>query len=1091
MDELFAFTKSKRSHDATRYDDDHQPQRAAKKQATPRPPPQPLQPPRSADANPAAASADAAPAAVAVASASASAAAAASAVESGPSAPPLKSCKHEVAMPAGAEPTDDMRALVVPAGREPARSYKFELDPFQKAAVASIEREESVLVSAHTSAGKTVCAEYAIAVSLRDKQRVIYTSPIKALSNQKYRELSEEFGDVGLMTGDYTINIDASCLVMTTEILRSMLYRGSEVMREVKWVIFDEVHYMRDRERGVVWEEVIILLPHSVRYVFLSATIPNAPQFADWIAYLHQQPCHVVYTDYRPTPLQHYLFGAGSNGFHLVVNEKSQFQPAAFEKATTSLGKGEGARATAEFSRRGKGGGKGGGGGRGGGRGGKGGDKSDCYKLVKTIVKRNMQPLIVFAFGKKMVETLARQMGPLELNTAEERESVSAIFENAVQTLSEDDQTLPQVTQMLPLLQRGVAVHHSGLLPLLKELVEILFQEGLVKLLFATETFAMGLNMPAKTVIFADLSKFDGSTFRCLTSGEYIQMSGRAGRRGLDDRGSVITMVDQATDLEAVREMLRGSADELNSRFHLSYNMLLNCNRMETADIELLISKSFRTFQLQSEVPALEERMLALEERLASDAEVAVPDEVALLERLGVERRIEAQRCILRPMMQRPSTVLPFLQSGRLVRLGPLPVGKIGRGHKGALTNAESTGVKEADEDGLCGGALHGWGVIVGYSKKSTASGSDKADCIVEVLIRTGVGAARAMEVGQPPAPPPATDDDESTEVHVVRTGLENVDALSSVRINMPADLKRSDQRHEVLKVIRQVERRFPDAVPELDPIKDLRINESDAKPVMLKLEELHESLPASGMNRAALMAAKPVLRARQALADEVRRLKRTIRKNQSAGMKDELRGMARVLRRLGFVSAEGVVENKGRVACEVSTSDELLTTELVFAGVFQQLEPSEIAALLSCLVTEHGFSKEAKGGGEDDALAIIRTASMRPHVRELRELAKRIATVIADAKLTIVIDEYVEQFSPGLVDIVYDWCHGAKFADLCRMTDAYEGSIIRAMHRLEELLRQLVDAAKVVGNEELRVKCDAARKLLVRDVVFCPSLYT
>jgi ATP-dependent RNA helicase DOB1 len=238
--------------------------------------------------------------------------------------PTGKTCKHEVAMPPGVAPDPSMVALDVPEGRTPARSYKFELDPFQKAAVACIERDESVLVSAHTSAGKTVCAEYAIATSLREKQRVLYTSPIKALSNQKYRELKEDFGDVGLMTGDVTIDVDASCLVMTTEILRSMLYRGSEVMREVKWVIFDEVHYMRDKERGVVWEEVMILLPHEVRYVFLSATIPNALEFAQWIAQLHSQPCHVVYTGYRPTPLMHYIFPAGGDGIYNVVDEKAK-----------------------------------------------------------------------------------------------------------------------------------------------------------------------------------------------------------------------------------------------------------------------------------------------------------------------------------------------------------------------------------------------------------------------------------------------------------------------------------------------------------------------------------------------------------------------------------------------------------------------------------------------------------------------------------------------------------------------------------------------------------------------------------------------
>ena len=249
--------------------------------------------------------------------------------------------RHEVALPPGqAEtyvPLSEWKAT-----REPARVYPFVLDPFQELATRCIDRGESVLVSAHTSAGKTVCAEYAIASALRDRQRVIYTSPIKALSNQKYRELQEAFGDVGLMTGDVTLNETASCLVMTTEILRSMLYRGSEVMREVAWVVFDEIHYMRDKERGVVWEETIILLPDTVHHVFLSATIPNALQFARWIAHLHRQPCHVVYTNYRPTPLQHYLFPRGDDGIHLVVDEHGVFREDNFQRALRVFGSGSG-----------------------------------------------------------------------------------------------------------------------------------------------------------------------------------------------------------------------------------------------------------------------------------------------------------------------------------------------------------------------------------------------------------------------------------------------------------------------------------------------------------------------------------------------------------------------------------------------------------------------------------------------------------------------------------------------------------------------------------------------------------------------------
>lgn len=245
-------------------------------------------------------------------------------------------CLHEVVCPNDVDyvPLHDPRDN---EGYQSAKKYEFSLDPFQREALLCIENNQSVLVSAHTSAGKTVVAEYAIAMSLRDKQRVIYTTPIKALSNQKYREFFEEFRDVGLITGDVTINPSASCLIMTTEILRLMLFRGSDIMREVGWVIFDEIHYMRDKERGVVWEETIILLPDTVHHVFLSATIPNARQFAEWISHLHHQACHVVYTDYRPVPLQHYIYPSGGDGLHLVVDENGVFREASFMKAMSSL----------------------------------------------------------------------------------------------------------------------------------------------------------------------------------------------------------------------------------------------------------------------------------------------------------------------------------------------------------------------------------------------------------------------------------------------------------------------------------------------------------------------------------------------------------------------------------------------------------------------------------------------------------------------------------------------------------------------------------------------------------------------------------
>ncbi|KAG7096381.1 ATP-dependent RNA helicase mtr4 [Marasmius oreades] len=462
--------------------------------------------------------------------------------------------RHQVAVPPGYNYIPISQRVPPP---NPDREYKFDLDPFQKVSVSAIQRNESVLVSAHTSAGKTVVAEYAIAQSLARKQRVIYTSPIK--------------------------------------ILRSMLYRGSEIMREVAWVVFDEIHYMRDKERGVVWEETIILLPHTVRCVFLSATIPNAMQFAEWICRSHEQPCHVVYTNYRPTPLQHYLFPKGGEGIYLVVNEKGEFREDNFSKAMGELQERIGEDPADP---------KGGKGRKGKTR--KGGEKKGEW-IVKMVMVKNFNPVIVFSFSKRECEANAIAMFKSEFNTTEEQDLVSNIFNNAIENLAPDDRQLPQISNLLPLLKRGIGIHHSGLLPVLKEVIEILFQEGLIKVLFATETFSIGLNMPAKTVVFTDTRKFDGREQRDLSSGEYIQMSGRAGRRGLDDRGVVIMMCDEKLEPTVAKDMIKGEPDRLDSAFHLGYNMIMNLMKVEGINPEYMLERCFYQFQKNAGLPKLEE----------------------------------------------------------------------------------------------------------------------------------------------------------------------------------------------------------------------------------------------------------------------------------------------------------------------------------------------------------------------------------------------------------------------------------------------------------------------------------------------------
>ena len=950
------------------------------------------------------------------------------------------------------------------------------------------------------------------------------------------------------MTGDVTISTDSSCLVMTTEILRSMLYRGSEVMREVKWVIFDEVHYMRDAERGVVWEEVMILLPPQaraatpppppprppaarrrhhhrlttspppqVRFVFLSATIPNAFEFAEWIAGLHKQPCHVVYTDYRPTPLLHYACPSGGDGMHLVLDERGNFKPSNFAASLAAIkpaGRGGGGDGG------GRGGGKGGRGGKGG-KGGRGGrDKQEAdslSKLVTAVVGRGYQPLIIFAFGKNKCERIAQSFlrENFELTNAEERGMIDEIYKNAIDTLSADDQKLPQVEGILPLLRRGIAVHHSGLLPLLKELVEILFQENLVKMLIATETFAMGLNMPAKTVIFAELSKFDGTAFRYLTSGEYIQMSGRAGRRGLDDRGIVIQLLteEQAKEAQQVKGMLCGTADTLTSKFHLSYNMLLNCMRVEAVDISHIISHSFHAFQTQRELPALKAELSAKQAALRAHA--AIPHEALASELHHALAAAEEQREALRAEAHRPINVVPFIQTGRLAKIRK----KRGNPH-GTWRKNDPVGVTAAGGEGAV--EEWGWGVIVNFrrhtmpkekAKKPHKREPDKGpgeawEYTVDVLLRCEAGAEAVVAAGGDPTPPGEGEDD-AAELHALSVNLTEIIAFSTVKVSMPKELRTADGRYSVLRVVREVERRFgeggavgdsgAEGIPVLDPINDLKLDEDDdpdrgtkgVKKVLRRLEAVESRLAEPRLKAPEVEAALVPLRARMEKEAEEKALRKKIKAGEAVLLQEELKGMHRVLRRLGHTTDEGIVLPKGRVACEVSATDELLMTEMLFSGVFNEAEPAQLAALLSCLVVV-GNAKEddkKKGGG---AMA-VKNAALRELVLRLQESARRVATVVEESRLPVNADEYVKKFSPALVDVVHDWCNGAKFAELMTMVPEgmYEGSVIRTMHRLEELLRQLIDGAKVVGNTELEAKCAAARELIVRDVVFAASLYT
>ncbi|KAI1095366.1 antiviral helicase [Rostrohypoxylon terebratum] len=964
--------------------------------------------------------------------------------------------QHQVALP------PDLDYEYVPLSEHkppenPARTWPFTLDPFQRLSISSIERDESVLVSAHTSAGKTVVAEYAIAHCLKKNQRVIYTSPIKALSNQKYREFNEAFGDVGLMTGDVTINPTASCLVMTTEILRSMLYRGSEIMREVAWVVFDEIHYMRDKSRGVVWEETIILLPDKVRYVFLSATIPNAFQFAEWIAKIHRQACHVVYTDFRPTPLQNYFFPSGGNGIFLVVDEKGVFREHNFNKTMQLVEERKAAAEANENDSRSRGKGKH----KKPFKGNNDSASADIQKIVKMIMGKNFNPVIVFNFSKRECEMMALTISKFAFNDESEKVMVRKVFVSAIESLSEEDRELPQIQNILPLLEKGIGVHHSGLLPILKETIEILFQEGLIKVLFATETFSIGLNMPAKTVVFTKVTKFDGNSVRPLTPSEYIQMSGRAGRRGLDERGIVIMMIDDKMEPETAKNIVVGQQDRLNSAFYLGYNMVLNLLRIDAINPEFMLENCFFQFQNTASVAGLEHELMKLQK--ARD-EMVIPDEATIKDYYGLRQQISQYTKDMLTVIQHPNYCLDYLQPGRLVQIAHPKTGKD-----------------------------FGWGVIVNMTKRKEPKFGEKEyppqeSVFIDVFLRldpTCDPFGPSSPSTEMPEGVRASEPNQDSIFEAVPCMLTCIKALSQIRVFMPKDVKTREDvesvRKQLLKSLKEVERRFPDGLPVLDPIENMNITDDSFKKLLRKIEVLESRLLANPLHGSSML---PELweqySAKIARAEEIKALKKKIAKAHSIAQLDELKSRKRVLRRLGFINESEVVQMKARVACEISSTEghELLLSELLFNRFFNELSPEICASILSIFIFEEKVDAQAL----PDELS-------KPFA-QVQAQARIIAKVSQESKLDVNEDEYVTSLKWQLMETVYAWANGKSFAEVCKMTDAYEGSLIRLFRRLEELLRQMAQAGKVMGSEELTNKFEESLAKIRRDIVAAQSLY-
>ncbi|TKS88393.1 Helicase SKI2W [Collichthys lucidus] len=859
--------------------------------------------------------------------------------------------------------------------------WPFELDVFQKQAVLRLEAHNSVFVAAHTSAGKTVVAEYAIALSQKHMTRTIYTSPIKALSNQKFRDFKNTFGDVGLLTGDVQLSPESSCLIMTTEILRSMLYNGSEVIRDLEWVIFDEVHYINDAERGVVWEEVLIMLPDHVSIILLSATVPNALEFSEWIGRIKKRHIYVISTMKRPVPLEHYLYTGNSTKtqkeMFLLVDAVGNFLTKGYYTAvdtkkerTSKHAQSFGTKSTSHNTSASQ-------------------DRAVWLTLLHFLSQRQQTPVVAFTFSRTRCDDNARSLDSMDLTTSVEKAEIHSFFQKSLSRLRGGDRQLPQILVMRDLLKRGIAVHHSGILPILKEVIEMLFSRGLVKVLFATETFAMGVNMPARTVVFDSIRKHDGTGFRNLLPGEYIQMAGRAGRRGLDATGTVIILckagVHEMADLHV---MMLGKPTLLQSQFRLTYTMILNLLRVEALHVTDMMRRSFS--ENHRDTQTHEKRISQLKQTLSTLPPLDTDGQLS--DMLPYYHTVTELR-----------TTTEGLQRAILESVNGLKALSVGR----VVVSSDSVNRTFT-------------ALIICEKGNEEVEGKDDNSDDFSHLFNTALF--------KPEGPCSHT---------VQKLKLQDISAITVKTLKVIPDRiidnynKRQQPRFKfdppgqaistATQELLRLAEASPGGIASLDPVNDLQLKSVDVVEGSMRLRTLQDSLKEFNCIHSPTFAEQFArVKERMSVQEELDRLLFLV-SDQSLSLLPEYHQRIKVLQSLQYVDSSGAVQLKGRVACQIS-SHELLLTELLFENALSPLAPEESAALLSCLV-------------------------------------------------------FTQNTQP--------------FAEIAQLTDVQEGTVVRCIQRLDEVLKEVRQAARIVGDSVLGSKMEKASLAIRRDIVFTASLYT
>jgi ATP-dependent RNA helicase HelY len=879
--------------------------------------------------------------------------------------------------------------------------YDFDFDEFQVAACRALDAGHGVLVAAPTGSGKTVVGEFAVHLALGQGRKCFYTTPIKALSNQKYTDLVRRYDHhtVGLLTGDNSINGDAPVVVMTTEVLRNMLYTGSMTLAGLGYVVLDEVHYLADSSRGAVWEEVIIHLPESVRVVALSATVSNAEEFGDWLDQVRGGTT-VIVDEHRPVPLwQHVL--AGNRLYDLFTDdEHTRVNPELLRAAQRDTWierkapprPGRGARRPRRFPLA---------------------HRSD---VISRLDASGLLPAITFIFSRAGCDAAVQQClaAGLRLTTPEEAEVIQQTAERRAADIPPEDLAVLGYGEWLNGLRRGIAAHHAGMLPAFKEVVEELFAAGLVRAVFATETLALGINMPARTVVIEKLDKWNGETHANLTAGEYTQLTGRAGRRGIDVEGHAVVLWQPGMDPGAVAGLASTRTYPLNSSFRPSYNMAVNLTGWAgRARASALLESSFAQFQADRGVAGLARQVRKNHQAMTELAASMTCDkgdfaEYAQLRRSLSEREGDLSRARATSRRAEAARSLLELRPGDIIRV---PGGR-------------RAGLAVVLQPGLYPGAGNG---------RPAGPGP---------LVLTESRQVKRLAVADFPVPPEVIDKIRIPGSFSPRSPQHRRDLTATMRNRLGSH--HPDGARPVRRPARAAD--WERATPDAAEVAELRQR--------MRRHPCHDCPDREEHAR----FAERYLR----LARETEALERRVA-GRSHVIARTFDRVCRVLERLGYLDGDTVTVD-GRRLAGLYTELDLLASECMRRGLWDDLTPAELAACVSALSFESRQADDAhpprlpKGRVPDVLAAMVRTWG------ELDQLEK-------DNDLS-----FLREPDLGFAWAAYRWARGVKLESvLDESSDLTPGDFVRSVKQLIDLLDQIASAAPTPAPDSRPASASAA----------------